>query len=70
MPQTMERRPPTHSALAPPPLLHPIYHGRHPLVGCCVLLLNGGYLRPRPQPFLYFSMGLVSVPQSMEQAMA
>jgi hypothetical protein len=58
------------SAPAAPPLIHPIYRRRQPLVGCCVLLLNGDHLRPRPQPSLSFSMGLVLTPQSMEPATA
>jgi hypothetical protein len=70
IPQTMGPCPPTRSTRAPPTLIHPIYHGRQPLVGCCELLLNSSHLRPRPQPFLYFSMGLVLVPQSMKSAMA
>ncbi len=70
-PQTMGSCPLTHSVPAAPPLIHPIYRGCQPLVGCCMLLLlNGGHLRPRPQPSLYFSMGLVLAPQSMEPAMA
>ncbi len=70
MPQTMGHCPPTRSTPAAPPLIYPIYRGRQPLVGCCVLLLNGSHLRPRPRPSLCFSMGLILVPQSMEAAVA
>jgi hypothetical protein len=70
MPQTMGCCPPTRSSPAAPPLIHPIYRSCQPLVCCCVLLLNGGHLRPRPQPSPYFSMDLVSAPQSMGTAMA
>ncbi len=69
-PQTMGRCPPTHSALAGPPLMHPIYRSHQPLISCCVFLLNSGHLRPWPQPSLYFSIGLVLAPQSTEPAMA
>ena len=66
----MGRCPPTRSSPVSPHIIHTIYHGCQPLVGCCMLLCNGGQLKPRPQPSLYFSMGLVLVPQSMEPAMA
>jgi hypothetical protein len=70
MPQMMGRCPPTHSAPAVPPIIYPIFCGHQPFVGFCVLLLYGGHLRPRPQPSLYFLMGLVLAPQSMEPTMA
>ena len=71
-PQTMGHRPPTRSAPAAPPNIHPIYCSRQPLVGCCVLLLNNSHLRlrPRPRPSFYFSMCIVLVPQSADPAMA
>ena len=40
------------------------------LVGCCVPPSNGGHLRPRVSPSLYFLMGLVLAPQTREPAMA
>ncbi len=69
-PQTMGHCPPTHSTLAAPPIIPPIYRSRQLLVGCCMLLLNGGHLWPRPWPYLCFSIGLVLAPQSTEPAMA
>jgi hypothetical protein len=35
-------------------------------VGCCVPLLNGGHLRPRPHPSLYFLMCFVCTPQTSD----
>ncbi len=69
-PQMMGRCPPTRSAPDTPPLIHPTYRGHQPLVSYYVLLLNSCPLRPRPHSSLYFSMGLVLAPQSMEPAMA
>jgi hypothetical protein len=70
IPQMMGRHPPTRSTPAAPPIIHPIYRGHQILIGCCVLLLDSGHLRPRPQPNLYLSMGLVLAPQSMEPGTA
>ncbi len=70
MPKTMGLCSPICSTLAVPPIIHPIYCGRQLLVGCCMFLLNSSRLRPRPQPSLYFSIGLVLASQSMKPAMA
>ena len=60
---------PTRSVqVARPPKYHP--HRDHGLsVGCCIVCSNGGHLRPRPRPSLYFLRDCVSAPQMKEPTM-
>ncbi len=62
-PPTIGRRPPTHSNPRAPPLQHPFYCGCQLLVDCCVLLINGGQLRPMHHFPLYFLMWFILVSQ-------
>jgi hypothetical protein len=62
-PPTIERCPPTRSNPCAPPLQHPFYRGRQLLVDFCVLLINGGHLRPMHHFPLYFLMWFISVSQ-------
>ncbi len=43
-------------------LQRPLHHCHWLSVGCCVPLSNGGHLRPRPCPSLYFLMCFVCAP--------
>ena len=69
-PQTMVRRHPTHSAQVMRPPGYPPHRDHGLLVGYCVVCSNSGHLRPRPRPFLCFSRGCVSAPQTKEPTMA
>ncbi len=62
------------STCSPPPLLPPLKHlpdySANYRVDCGVESSNGGHLRARPCPLLYFLMGYASAPQTKEQAAA
>ena len=48
----------------------PLYRVRRQSVDCYVLPFNGDHLRNRPQPHLYFLIGLALVPQTREPTAA
>ena len=66
----MGRCPPTRFPAHTPPPKHIPYHFRRLSVDCWLQSSNGGHLRPRPRPSLYYLMGLFSAPQTREQMMA
>ncbi len=66
----MGQCPPTRSPAHAPPPKHIPYHFRRLSVDCWLQSSNGGHLRPRPCPSLYFLMGLFLAPQTREQMMA
>jgi hypothetical protein len=66
----MGQCPPTRSPTDAPPPKHISYHFRRLSVDCWLQSSNGGHLRPRPRPSLYYLMGLFSAPQTREQTMA
>ncbi len=53
-PRNKKNTPPIHSTPAAHPHHHPSYHCLQLLVDCCVLQPNGGLLRPRTHPPIYF----------------
>ncbi len=65
-----EKHPPIHSTPAVHPLHRLSYRCLRLSVDCCVLRPNGGHLRPRTRPPLYFSMHLNSASQPREPAAA
>ncbi len=58
-----DNTPPTHSALVAFPLQCPFHRRGQLLVGCCVPPSNGGHLRPRVLPSLYFFCWFISHPK-------
>ena len=70
LPYQMRRpRPTLRSLTSVPPLQHLICRESQLLVDCCVSLLIGNHLRPRPYLPLYFLMGLALAPQTKEPTM-
>jgi hypothetical protein len=63
-----KNHPPIHPTPAVHPLHHPSYCCRQLSVDCCVLRPNGGHLRPRTHPPLYFLIHLNSAAQPREPA--
>ena len=61
-PPTMVRLPPIRSNPHTPSLQDLLYRFRWLLVGCCVLTLNGGHLRPMHHVSLFFDVSLFSAP--------
>jgi hypothetical protein len=55
--------PPTRSAPVVSPLQCPPHCRRQLSVGCCVPSSNGGHLRPRVRPSLYFFCRLIRPPK-------
>ena len=69
LPQTMGRCPPIRSNPCAPSLKHLLYRFHRLLVGCCVMPLNCGHLRPTHHVSL-FLMCLFLAPKISEPAIA
>ncbi len=70
LPPTIGCRPPIRSNPHMPPLKHPFYHGRQLPVDCCLLLINGGHLRPTHYILSIFWCGLFWCPKWEPASMA
>ncbi len=70
LPPTIGHHPPIRSNPHTPPLKHPFYRGRQLLVDCCLLLINGGHLRPTHHILSIFWCGLFWCPKWEPASMA
>jgi hypothetical protein len=69
-PKSMRQCPPIRSSPRVTPLQHTPYRFCQLLVGCCVLPLNGGHLRPMHHIPQYFFVWFQFAPQTGEPAIA
>jgi hypothetical protein len=69
-PRNKKNTPLIHFSPAVHPLHHPSYCCCQLLIDCCVLQPNGGHLRPRTRPPLYFLIHLCLASQPRESAAA